>query len=99
MQAKTYKTRVTLTHVESTLTKLNTLNSFRMNTYGKPPGVPGGVEEKKSAAARNHFIFAFYSPILPCGRGNGKRLAAPLPLGSPEPPTVLKITSPGSRAV
>jgi hypothetical protein len=35
---------------------------------------------------KKHLTFAFYSPIVPVGRGNGKRVAlAPLPSGSHEP--------------
>jgi hypothetical protein len=32
--------------------------------------------------------FRFFFAMIVAGRGNGKRLAAPLPLGSPEPPAV-----------
>jgi hypothetical protein len=35
---------------------------------------------------KKRLTFAFYSPIVRGGRGNGKRVApTPLPSGSPEP--------------
>jgi hypothetical protein len=52
---------------------------------------------KHDGANRDYFFqrverldvdFRFLFAIIAFGRGNGKRLAAPLPLGSPGPPAV-----------